>query len=162
MEWSKTNPSKVLKCRPRRCIAKKRWFPSSSRKRPPSSFTPVPETWSFQSLVQFNLQTLTWVLGPIQPRIEGFVSSSLIAEITSLGSCRSDWDAMRLLMIPQHWSQLVQDGKQKQSLFSRADPAKTSCHVGTQLTMFWNRCQSSYPAMCVWLLRKWHSATHRR
>ena len=91
-------------CPPWRCRDKKKWFPVSSLRSPPSSLIPVFGKWVRQSLAQFSFSTRRRVLQPIQSLMEGFESSSVTAEITSPASCKSVSHPMRRLMIPHSWS----------------------------------------------------------
>ena len=147
------------KCRPRRCIAKKRWFPSSSRKRPPSSFTPVPETWAFQSLVRFNLSNID--LGTRTNPIPNRRLCELIADSRNhiirvlqvwLGCNASTDDSRALISVGSRM------GNEKH-IFLVGTPSKKSFIELIQTIGF--EVDARVPMrQCVWLFRKWQSPTN--
>ena len=109
----------VLQPLPLRCMVKNIWFPSLSRRSPPSSFTPSPGRCCLQSRVLSSLQTLT-LTEPSQSRMLGLQSSSRIATITSSAHWSESSCATLRLMIPHSWSQMEGSGREKEWVYSKS------------------------------------------
>lgn len=109
LNWSWVFPKNGVlgegwKPQPFRWRLRKKWFPVSSRRSPPSSFTPVDGKWFLQSREDPRRSTRKRVFVPNQSLIVGFESSSLMDATQSSGVCKDDSHDILLEIIPQHWS----------------------------------------------------------
>ena len=144
---------------PRRIMLRKKWFPVSSRRSPPSSLIPKLGRWPRQSLVQSNFSTRKRVPDPTQSLMDGLDSSSWTTDTTSSALWMFCSQPTRREIIPQAWSQLRRWFQRKDTInkvFWR-NFGKNSWN-NNKLKPFYLVWPRVPIRQCVWLFRRLQNA----
>jgi hypothetical protein len=143
---------------PRRIMLRKKWFPVSSRRSPPSSLIPKLGRWPRQSLVQSNFSTRKRVPDPTQSLMDGLDSSSWTTDTTSSALWMFCSQPTRREIIPQAWSQLRRWFQRKDTInkvFWRNFGKNSWNNKLKTFYLVWPRVPIR---QCVWLFRRLQNA----